>query len=160
MLLLFQKDYEDDSFSISPIVASDYDWKIEDYLRDLLKDSTDYDDKAAEHADKCKNIIRYYLKDNYDAITGWRDVRSQVKTGYPISIEEKDKVINFLCNNYSYCYGRNIIESPYNQSFIPRYCDTNKLSKPYPRLPKPPERPKIYYRKEWFLIEEIKNLDE
>lgn len=159
MLLLFQKQYEDDSFELSPIITSKYDWKIEDFLCDLLKDSVEYDARLQKYADECKDIIKSYLLNNYNAITGWRDIREQVGTSYPITDKEKDNVIEFLCNNYSYSHGKNIIEVPYNNGFIDKYCDIKKLSKPYPKLTKPPNPPIPYYKKEWFCIKDIECLE-
>lgn len=159
MLLLFRKSYEDDSFELLPIVISASRQKIDDYLTNLLKDSIDYDNKFQEHADKCKSIIREYLLGNYDAITGWRDVRAHIRTSFPIENKEKDRVIDFLCNNYSYSYGDNIIETANDNGFIRRYCDSSRLSNPYPKLPSPPKYPTPYYKREGFFIEEVKCLE-
>ena len=155
MFLLFQKQYEDDSFGLSPIVASKDEEKIKDYLFDLLKESTDYDYRLREHEDECKGIIRDYLLNNYNAITGWRDIRAHL----PITDKEKNKIINFLCDNLSYSYGKNIIEVSYNNGFINKYCDVKKLSKPYPKLPNSPKPPTPYYKKEWFYTKEIEYLE-
>lgn len=160
IFVLLRKYYEEyeDNLELFPIISSQDKSKIDNYLDNLLKESEDYDKQLEWHVRECKTIIRNYLLNNYDAITGWRDVREQVGTSYPITNEEKYKVINFLCNNYSYSYGKNIIEVAHNNGFIDKYCDVKKLSKPYPKLPKPPQRPKDYYRRTDFKIEEIEYL--
>lgn len=159
MLLLFQKQYEDDFFELLPIVISKYDWKIKEYLQNLLKPSVIYDNKLEKHGDECKNIIRNYLLNNYNAITGWRDAREQVGTNYPINDKEKNRIIDFICCNYSFSYGKNIVEANCGNGFINRCCDVEKLSTPYPKLQKPPEQPISYYKKEWFCIKKVEYLD-
>lgn len=158
MFLLFYKTYDENDFvGLSPYVVSKSKSKIEEYLEELLKPSSVFDIEYQKHADECRNIIKSYLLNNYDAITGWNDVRQRVKTSYPITAIEKNSVITFLSENYQYCYGEHILENLYP---ISKYCDINKLNQPYPRLSKPPRIPTPYYKRDWFYIEEIKDLDE
>lgn len=160
MFLLFEREYQDETFEIVPIIAAKTKEALEDYLDTLLKESKDYDATIDKHAEECKNIIRNYLYDNLDAITGWRDVRSAVPSSFHITDREKENIIDFLCNNYAFHYGKNIIEVPYDGSFVARYCDVFKLKKPYPKLPNRPEQPNNYKIRSMFQIREIEVIEE
>ena len=142
------------------MVCSSKESVLEEYLNRLLKDSEEYEFIRNKHIAECKLIIKEYLQRNLDAITGWRNVLSRVDTSWPITDIERQNVITWLASNYSYSYGENIVENKYNQSFIPRYCDVSKLTKPYPVLPAAPQAPTPYLTREFFRIEPITNLDE
>jgi hypothetical protein len=162
MFLLLTREYDDEGLvSATAFAASKHKSKIEKYLDDLLKTSIEYDEKFQEYELECINIIKSYLLNNYDAITGWNDVRQQIATSYPITDSEKNSVIEYLSKNYYFSKGKkNIVEIAYNNSLIPKYCDINKLKRPYPRLPEYPPIPTPYYKRQWFYIEEVKDLDE
>lgn len=162
MYFLTEKGYSEDGDELysKPILCSKKMEILERYLSQVTKVSREYDLALIKHVNKCKKIIRDYLSDNLDAITGWRDVRDSLKTSYPVTHEEKLVIINFLCANYAYSYGENIVYAKYDNSFIPRYCDVSKLKKPYPKLPKSPVRPDNYKDHNNFVILEVDELTE
>lgn len=160
MYILYQCNREEnDSEIIIPMVCSKDRSLLVRYLDDLLKESKEYDIIQNQHEEQCKAIIKEYLQKNLDAIIGWNDVRSRVSTSFPITQVERERIINFLVNNYRYSYGENIVNNQYSQSFIPQYCENSKLTKPYPVLPAAPKVPSPYLTRELFRIDEIKSLD-
>lgn len=151
----------DEYDNVKPFVCSNHQSNIEEYLNTLLTDSEKYDTVLQQYEKECKKIIKEYLLNNYDAITGWSDVRSPVnQESFPPSDDEKTLIIKFLCDNYWYSLGKNIIEVSYDNSLIKLYCDVKRLRKPYPVLPPYPSMPMPYYKRENFEIIDIKDLDE
>lgn len=161
MFFLVEKGWGEDCDELyyKPLFCSKNEETLERYLSKITKDSREYDLLLLKHANKCKKIIGDYLSENLDAITGWRDVRASIQTSFPITLEEKHRVIDFLCRNYSFCHGENIVNVEYNNSFIPKYCDVSRLKKPFPKLPKPPTRPNNYKDYNNFVILEVDELE-
>lgn len=162
MKLLCYSNNNDEYSSLEPLACSRNQNKLEEYLNTLMADSEKYDIELQKYEEECKRIIKEYLLNNYDAITGWSDVRSVVKQeSFPPSDDEKSLIIKFLSENYWYCLGKNIVEVSYDNGLIKLYCDVKKLRKPYPVLPSPYlSMPMPYYKRENFEIIDIKDLDE
>lgn len=161
MKLLCYSNNNDEYSSLEPLACSRNQNKLEEYLGILIADSEKYDIELQKYEEECKRIIKEYLLNNYDAITGWSDVRSVVRQeSFPPSDREKDGIIAFLCESYRFSLGKNIVETSYQNSLIGKYCDINKLRKPYPTLPQYPIMSIPYYKREFFEIIEVKDLDE
>ncbi len=134
--------------------------QLELYIDNLTKEPESvykkYTNQVNYHVRVCQNIIRKYLNANLQAIDGWKHVGS-------LKDEEKQSIIRFCVANFSFHYGKNIIEAKYNNGFINKYCNIKLLSKPYPKLPKHPKKPRNldnFRFKSHFKIELIKNINE
>lgn len=149
MWVLYRYDhFNEETKEVDLILCSNDRGKLENKINELVEPYEKFIKDENDTVIKNKEIMRVYLNANRDAIDGFLHKGN-------LSENEKDNVINFLCKNYSYSFGK----FDNSNSFIIQYCDINKLSKPYPKLilhKTYSDRYKDIYIREYLNIKEVK----